>query len=661
MNNDWDDVHAPTDDALDACVYCTRLIGSDPSLVLHGGGNSSTKTPFVDITGEQIDALWVKGSGWDMGSIEPAGFAPLRRSRLAELLALPSLSDPDMARELNAAKLDPSAPNPSVESLLHAYLPHRCVQHSHADKIINLTNTDRGEQIVREIYGDDVVVVPYVKPGFDLAQLITRIWPDEATDETKGMVLLNHGLFTFGDDDRQAYERHVELINRAELWLDEHAPFVSVGRDISTDTTPMSSADQQRVLDLRNAVSAAAGAPMLMRREPSARAAAFVARPDLATIATSGPLTPDHVIRTKRVPLVGTDVASYVDAYEQYFADNASRYDEPLERLDPAPRVVADPELGLWTIGRTWGSTEIAADIYHHSMEVIERSTEHLGGYQALPAADIFDVEYWDLEQAKLRRQPSPAAFAGQVAVVTGAASGIGRACARALAASGATVVGVDIDTTVADVDAGPGYLGIQVDLTAPDAAADVARRAIEHAGGVDIAVLSAGILGRSHPVAELDLADWQRVHRINVESTVALMSALHPALAASPAGGRVVAIASKNVAAPGPGAGAYSTTKAALMQLVRITALEWAADGIRVNAVHPDAVFDTGLWTDEVLQARADKYAMSVDEYKRRNLLSVDITSHDVAAGVVALCTDAFRATTGAAVPIDGGNERVI
>jgi len=661
MNDEWDDRDASTDDALAACVYCTRLIGADPSLVLHGGGNSSVKVPFADVTGAEIDALWVKGSGWDMGSIEAAGFAPLRRSRLAELLALPSLSDPDMARELNGAKLDPSAPNPSVESLLHAYLPHHCVQHSHADRIINLTNIDRGEQSVREIYGDDVVVIPYVKPGFDLARLVTEIWPDQSTDDTKGMVLLNHGLFTFGDDAREAYLRHVELITRAEHWLDERAPFTSVGRSTPTDASPLSVEQQRVIIHLRRDISDAAGEPMLLRREHSERAEAFVGRSDLAEISTSGPLTPDHVIRTKRVPLVGTDVAAYVDAYDRYFDDNKGRYDGPLERLDPAPRVVVDSDLGLWTAGRTWSSAEIAADIYHHTMEVIERSTDHLGGYQALPASDIFDVEYWDLEQAKLRRQPAPASLAGQVAVVTGAASGIGRACAVGLAEQGATVIGVDIDPAVGDVAAGPGYLGLAMDLTRPEAGSELAQRAVGHGGGVDIAVLSAGILGRSHPIAEFDLDDWQRVHRINLESTVALMSALHPALAASPAGGRVVAIASKNVAAPGPGAGAYSTTKAALMQLVRVAALEWAPDGIRVNAVHPDAVFDTGLWSDEVLRARADKYAMSVEEYKRRNLLSVDITSVDVAAGVIALCSEAFRATTGAGLPIDGGNERVI
>lgn len=667
MQSRWNHEEAEMfDGPIGGCVYCSRLLGSDPSLVLHGGGNSSVKAPYPDITGRLVDAVYVKGSGWDMGTIAMAGFAPLAIDRLRDLLDLEVLSDLDLARELDAARLDPGALSPSVESLLHAFLPYGSVQHSHADAIINLTNVDHGERLVRVVFADDVVVIPYVKPGFDLARLVRSMWADQAHPGVTGMVLMNHGLFTFGDEDRIAYERHIELIDRAERWLDDKAPrsfglnggfagSQSPLLDVAEPVAPVALAG------LRREISAAAGRPMIVRHCENDGVRRFVSRDDLASIAASGPLTPDHVIRTKRLPMIGTDVTGYVRSYESYVDAHRSRVDGDLEPVDPAPRIVLDPALGLLAIGATWVDASIAADIYERTMPVIERATDHLGGYRALPVEDIFDVEYWELEQAKLRRRPAPEELAGQIAVVTGAASGIGKSCAVELARLGAVVVGVDISPDIGAFDVGPGSLGLRADLTDSAVPADVARRVAQHAGGVDIAVLSAGIFGATRSIAEFDPAEWSSVHDVNLTASVALMAALHPLLARSPVGGRVVAIASKNVPAPGAGVAAYSTSKAALTQLVRVAALEWAADAIRVNGVHPDAVFDTGLWDERRLEERAARSGMSVQDYRRRNLLGLEISSRDVAAAVAALCTDRFRATTGAMVPIDGGNERVI
>jgi NAD(P)-dependent dehydrogenase (short-subunit alcohol dehydrogenase family) len=284
-----------------------------------------------------------------------------------------------------------------------------------------------------------------------------------------------------------------------------------------------------------------------------------------------------------------------------------------------------------------------------------------LGGYQALPAADIFDVEYWELEQAKLRRTGSPPPLAGQVALVTGAASGIGKACARALLDAGASVVGLDVADSVHTALAGPEWLGVPADVTDPPAVAAALRAGVERFGGLDLLVVSAGVFPQSQPIAKLDPSAWRRTMAVNVDSVADLLRACHPLLAQAPAGGRVVLIASKNVPAPGPGAAAYSASKAALTQLARVAALEWAADGIRVNIVHPDAVFDTGLWTDEVLAERARRYGMSVADYKRRNLLGREVTSATVAQMVTQMCGDAFACTTGAQVPVDGGNDRVV
>lgn len=656
MENRWE----PAEAALFAgqvgeCVYGTRLIGSDPALVLHGGGNSSVKAPFDDITGRKIEAIYVKGSGWDMGTIEAAGLTPLRLSRVRELLELDALGDLDMMRELDAARLDPSAPSPSVETLLHAFLPHPVVLHSHADVIVNLTNLRVGATVIDEVFGDEVVIVPYVMPGFDLARAVRRVFSEQVHPATQGMVLLNHGLFTFGETTAEAYRRHVELITKAEESLDEHAPMTG-------DETPeLPEVEATEIAELRRRVCEAAGTALVLCRSTDHTTRRFVGRADLGSVSQRGPLTPDHVIRTKAHPLVGRDVEGFVSSYRAYVDEHRGRARTDLVELDPAPRIILDPTLGLLAAGRTAEDARIAADIYRHTMPVIERAEDHLGGYLALGAPELFDMEYWALEQAKLSRQGAVPELTGMIAVVTGAASGIGRACAAALLARGACVAGIDIAEDVDDAFTGDSWLGLVADVTDSSAQAGALKETVEHFGGADIAVIAAGVFGPSRPLESLSLKQWHDVMRVNVDAAADLLSSLHPLLARSPVGGRVVVIGSKNVPAPGRGAAAYSASKAALTQLSRVAALEWAEDGIRVNLVHPDAVFDTGLWTEELIAERAGRYGLTVDEYKRRNLLGAEITSADVAAVVAALCGDSFRATTGAQIPIDGGNERVI
>lgn len=643
-------------DVIDQCVHASRLIGSDPSLVLHGGGNTSVKAPWVDITGEVIDALYVKGSGWDLATIERAGFTALPLARLRALLGLATLSDPDMVRELSAARLDPAAPQPSVEALLHAFLPHRTVLHSHADVILSLTNTPNGAEVVREVMGDQVVIVPYVMPGFDLARAVAECWEADSHPGTTGIVLLNHGLFAFGDDADEAYRRHSELIDLATHYV-AAAPPGSL-RDPAGAPAVCNCAE---LATLRRDVSALAGRPMIVTRNTAPATMQFVARADLADVATRGPVTPDHVIRTKRVPLVGRDVAAFAVDYRQYFADNENRARIPVTMLDPAPRVILDPEWGMLTVGQRPSDAVIAADIYEHTMDIITTCEDRLGGWRPLEPSHLFDLEYWDLEQAKLRLAGALPPLAGQVAVVTGAASGIGRGCAAALLARGAAVVGLDRSPSIASTFSGHGWLGLEVDVTDPDAQAAAIAAAVDRFGGIDIAVLAAGVFGNGTTIADLDRDAWRSVMSINLDATTHALTVLHPVLAVSPAGGRVVLIGSKNVHAPGAGAAAYSASKAAMTQVARVAAMEWAKDGIRVNTVHPDAVFDTGLWNDDVLAERSARYGLSVDEYKHRNLLGVEITSDLVGRMVVDLCGDSFAATTGAQIPVDGGNERTL
>jgi rhamnose utilization protein RhaD (predicted bifunctional aldolase and dehydrogenase)/NAD(P)-dependent dehydrogenase (short-subunit alcohol dehydrogenase family) len=648
----WDNEAAPNAaDPLGQCIYGSRLLGAEPSLVLHGGGNTSVKTIVDDVTGAPLEVVYVKGSGSDLASIERHGFTALRMARLTELLRLERLADAAMMNELRCARIDGGAPDPSVESLLHALLPHPAVQHSHADALIALTNQPDPQALVRRVFGARVFALPYVMPGFDLARLAATTLPRPLPAD--GLVLCNHGLFTFGDTTEEAYRRHIALIGLAEEFLADHAPAKRRGN--RRPRTTFGALDQAR---LRRRISDVAGAPMVVSRRHDAAVQAFVARTDLATVATRGPLTPDHVIRTKRVPLVGQDVTRYAQEYEAYFAAHRDRRGVRLQMLDPAPRILLDPAFGLLSVGRRAVDAEIAADVYAHTMAVID-AAEAVGRYQALPAAEIFDVEYWELEQAKLRRAgPSPP-FAGEVALVTGAASGIGRACVGALRTRGAAVIGLDLNR-LAEAEAAD-LLGLSVDVTDPAGLDAAIERGVARFGGVDMVVACAGVFPPSQRLAELEPEQWRRTMAVNVDSVTHLFSRLHPILALAPRGARVVLVASKNVPAPGPGAAAYSASKAALTQLARVAALEWAGDGIRVNVVHPDAVFDTGLWTEELLRDRAARYGLSVDEYKRRNLLSMEVTSAQVAELVTALCGDAFRATTGAQVSVDGGNDRVI
>lgn len=681
MRSRWDDHEAarhPGD--LGQRVYTSRLLGAEPGLVLHGGGNTSVKCRETDVFGDPDDILWVKGSGWDLATIEAEGFAPVRLERLRRLVTLPALPDVAMARELRGATVDPSAPSPSVEAILHAVLPHRFVDHTHADAVVALTNTPRGHDLVREVYGDRVLLVPYVMPGFELARGCAERLAGEAGGGTVGMVLAGHGIFSFGDTARESYERMIELVTLAEEalrargapWPDDpaDAPASWAGggaigggsREAGDGTVAVADGRRRRdeLAALRREVSAAAGHPVILATAPDEASRAFARHPEVARLSGHGPATPDHVIRTKRVPLVGRDVGAYVEAYRAYFEAHASRSERELTMLDPAPRVVLDAELGTLTAGRTPRDAAVAADIYRHTIRVI-MAAEQLGGYAALSERELFDVEYWDLEQAKLARQGAPPSLAGEVALITGAASGIGRACARSLLAEGAAVVGMDLDARVADVAPGPAYRGVEGDVTDPAGVEAALGEAALAFGGLDMLVLNAGVAPPSSPIAELADADWQRAMRVNLDAGMALLRAAHPLLAAAPRSGRVAVVASKNVRAPGPGMAAYSASKAALTQLARVAALEWAADGVRVNVVHPDAVFDTGLWTEDVLEARARHYGMSVEEYKRRNLLGTTVGSDDVAALVVALCGPLFSRTTGAQVPIDGGNERVV
>jgi rhamnose utilization protein RhaD (predicted bifunctional aldolase and dehydrogenase)/NAD(P)-dependent dehydrogenase (short-subunit alcohol dehydrogenase family) len=658
MKNLWDPVEAEkcTSD-LERRVYSSRLLGRDATLVLHGGGNTSVKVKERNLLGEEEEILYVKGSGWDLETIQAEGFAPVRMEHLLKLAKVEALSDPQMVNELATQVTRAGAPAPSVETILHAVLPHKFVDHTHADAVLAITNTPGGEARIGEIYGDDVVIVPYIMPGFDLAKACARKFEAEAKSSTIGMVLLHHGIFSFGATAEESYGRMIALVDRAEKYLIEQGAW-----DLTVPETdsPQKSA-RLEIAGLRRDVAIAAGSAIVLSIHSEPQALAFARAAHLGDVSQQGPITPDHILRTKRLPMLGRDVPAYADAYREYFSRHAGSAKEPKTMLDPAPRVILDNEFGLCCMGRSAKEAGIAYDLYSHTIEVISRA-EALGAYRALSEKELFEFEYWDLEQAKLRRAGQPPIFGGEIALVTGAASGIGRACVEALLKRGAAVVGLDIDPGVATwAGPRPDYLGLPCDITSEEAVADALEAGVRTYGGLDMLILNAGVFPGGTLVGELGAEEWRAVLSVNLDANLTLLRECYPLLKLAPKGGRVVVIGSKNVTAPGPGAAAYSASKAALTQLARVAALEWGEAGIRVNTLHPNAVFDTGLWTEEVLQARAESYGLSIEVYKRNNVLKTEVRSTDVGELAAELCGPTFAKTTGAQIPVDGGNDRVI
>jgi len=657
MRNLWNDQEAARCDGdLALRVYSSRLLGREPALVLHGGGNTSVKVRETNVLGAEEDILYVKGSGSDLASIEAQGFAPVRMGHLLALAKLERLTDVQMVNELKTQVTIAGAPTPSVEAILHAVLPYKYVDHTHADAIVTITNTPEGEARIRDLYGDRVVVIPYVMPGFDLARLVAERFPAEAHAGTLGMVLMNHGIFSFGATAKESYGRMIALVGEAEAYLARHGAW-----ELGPVAAPAPAGKQRGVLAaLRAELSRAMGSPVILSLRANERARTFARREDLGRVSQQGPATPDHVIRTKRVPMLGRDLAAYIRDYRAYFDDNAPHARVPVAMLDPLPRVVLDPALGMLTVGKTVEDADIVSDIYEHTVEIIERA-ERLSRWQALSARDLFDMEYWELEQAKLRKPGKPPVFQGEVALVTGAASGIGKACVESLLARGAAVVGLDVNPAIGEIFGRADVLGIPCDVTDAGALAAALEQGVRRFGGLDMLILNAGVFPGGCRIQDLDDAEWHRVLGVNLDANLALLREAYPLLELAPNRGRVVVIGSKNVLAPGPGAAAYSASKAALVQLARVAALEWAAAGIRINMLHPDAVFDTGLWTEEVLAARAAHYGMSVARYKTKNLLETEVASKDVAELAAEMCGPLFAKTTAAQVPVDGGNDRVV
>ena len=672
-------------------VYTSRLIGRDPDLVMHGGGNTSLKGPVTTLVGDTVEALFIKGSGWDLDSIEPPGLPPVDLAPLRRLRQLPALSDEEMVRQLRTNLFDPGAPTPSVETLLHAFLPHRFVDHTHADIALVVTNQPpelQGEMI-RAAFGPRWAVVAYVMPGFALAKLAAEVF--ERDPSVEGLVLVNHGLFTFADDARTAYERMIEGVDRAERFVAAAAQArrrtsVQVGADLAR-----ASAGAARLAPvLRSALAEPGGSEdrpwrrMVLDYRVGVDTLALLARDDAAQLAAENPLTPDHVIRTRGphlflappLPLdddaalrerVVAAVRGYREAYDAYVEANRGRARTPVTKLDAAPRVALVPGIGLFGAGRTKQDARIAADIAEHTIRAKALAND-VGRYRALADPDLFDMEYWVLEQAKLGKG-TDAPMAGQVALVTGAAGAIGFGICRQLVAAGAHVVLTDLDQQRLDAacrELDPKGRGaaaaVAMDVTREDSVAAGLAETCRRYGGLDVLVLNAGVAHVS-AIERLDPAAFRRVLEVNLLGAFLVLREGARLMVRQGTGGHVIVNSSKNVFAPGAEFGAYSASKAGAHQLAKVAALELASAGIRVNMINADAVFGdaarpSGLW-QEVGPSRARSRGLDPTElegfYRQRNLLRARVTPEHVGNAVVFLASN-LTPTTGATIPVDGG-----
>jgi rhamnose utilization protein RhaD (predicted bifunctional aldolase and dehydrogenase)/NAD(P)-dependent dehydrogenase (short-subunit alcohol dehydrogenase family) len=651
-------------------VYTTRLLGQDPRLVLHGGGNTSVKTRMVDLNGDPVDALCVKGSGWDMGAIEPAGLPAVRLGALLKLRARERLSDEEMVRLQRANLIDPSAPNPSVEALLHAFIPHKFIDHTHSTAVLALTDQADGEALCREVYGKRVGYVPYLMPGFGLAKAAAQVFDRDPSVE--GLILVKHGIFSFGADAREAYERMIALVTMAEQRLarNRKPAFVSVRlparRAPLADVAPI----VRGACSLPDSKSEGSWKRFVLEFRNSDAVKNFVNGAEVARYGQAGVVTPDHNIRIKNRPLVIASpeeanlngfknavreaVAAYGEEYKAYFVRNNARVGGIKTMLDPVPRVVLVPGLGLFGLGRSKKDANIAADLAEAAVITIT-DAEAIGRFDPLPESDLFDVEYWSLEQAKLG-SAKELPLAGQIAIVTGAGGAIGSATARAFAAAGAEVALLDVDGPAALAKAktiGGTALGIRCDVTEEASVRDAFAEVVASFGGVDIVVSNAGAAWQGR-IGEVDEAVLRQSFELNFYGHQRVAQAAVKIMRAQGTGGCLLFNVSKQAVNPGPDFGPYGLPKAATLFLVRQYALDYGSEGIRANAVNADRV-RSGLLSEEMIASRSKARGLSESAYMRGNLLGREVAAEDVAQAFVAQAL-ALK-TTADVTTVDGGN----
>ncbi len=677
MKNLWRDSKAP-ENRLERLVYRSRLIGNDPELCLWGGGNTSTKLEEPDFRGRKRLVLRVKGSGSDLKEAEPRHFTPMAVEDLLPVLQRKAMTDEEMVAYFEKCLLDPKAPRPSIEALLHAFVPESDIDHTHADAVLSLTNTRRAREIVREVFGDELLFIPYIKPGFLLAKVTAEAY--RKNPKVKGAILEKHGLITWGPDSKTSYSRTIEMVSRAEAFIRKKAgrrPVLGGARYSSLSGVERKDFLVRFASIIRGAVSGRE--KKIMTFDDSPEVLEYVNSKLGPEISGEGAATPDHMLRTKRAPLfiewngrdpLSADSEHLIKQIERY-AENHKRYYEKFREpgqpmLDPYPGVILIPRVGMITTGKNLQDAKIVGEIYQHSMK-IQAGACFVDRYESLSLAKAFEMEYWSLELYKLSLAPKEKEMARKVIWVTGAAGGIGRAIVKKLTEEDAHVVALDLDRKKTEALAEelnrqmklPKVLGLGLDVTDETEINQAMAKTLAVFGGVDGLVSNAGV-AHVAPVDQLDLESWEESFRVNATGHFLVARRVVRELMKQKREGSLVFIASKNVLAPGKDFAAYSAAKSAETQLARVLAIENGERGIRVNIIHPDGVFDgSGLW-DVIKKNRARSHGVSPEKleryYQDRNLMKARVLPEDVAEATLFFLSQRSARTTGCMLTVDGG-----
>lgn len=678
LNSLWNDSHAAALDEVDQLVYRSNLLGSDPRITNFGGGNTSAKVSMPDpLTGDPVDVLWVKGSGGDLGTMKRSGLASLYQDRVLAMEGKykAGTHEDDIVGLYNHCTFNLNPTACSIDTPLHSFIPRAHVDHMHSDAIIAIAAAEDSERLTREAFGGEIGWVPWKRPGFELGLMLRDLYV--SNPELKGAVMGSHGFICWADTSKECYELTLRLVNRAIDFIEERGPL-----SVPPQAPVPKASEWADLLPVLRGKVAYNGLSLIAELDQSPEVHEFLNSPKRDALAALGTSCPDHFLRTKIRPMVLKSVDGIDEALAAYRADYAAYYDRCKRPNSPAmrnpnPSVVLVPGLGMATFGKTKQEAQVTAEFYRRAIEVM-KGAEVLSKYTSLPEQEAFDIEYWLLEEAKLKRMPPENEFSRQIAIVTGGAQGIGYATAARLAKGGACVALLDLNAeklsesvsalggqmwpgSPADLKRGCSVLGIACNVTDEGQLSKAFEATTLAFGGLDICVVNAGNARRG-TVADTTDEDYTFLSDLLMKAYFTTMRLATQLMIRQGTGGSLVVVGSKNGVAVGSNAAVYSAAKAFELHLMRTAANDLAKHGIRSNAVNPDAVLQgSGIWSDAWREQTAKSLGISIDElpeyYRKRSMLSVAVEPDHVAQAICWLASEARSSrTTGAVIPVDGG-----